>query len=156
CARTVELNAVLALLEAQSWPAPLRSLCQQLREGADGTRTHDEIDQLRALEHLLPCLLRDPATRPHDHFGPPLLQAAPRPDQGEGLLRRRLADAAGVQEEDVGFGDAIRGGVPQALQDSGQLLGIVEVHLASPGLNLVSRLRALRVCFPAAVRFPEG
>jgi hypothetical protein len=57
------------------------------------------------------------------------------------LLGRLLAHGAGVDEDEVGLGGARDRLVAFGLQHAGDLLGVVDVHLAAEGLDEVRRFR---------------
>src|SRR3989442_9659174 len=99
---------------------------------------HDQVHVRRAAEDRLPRLLSHATHNPDDQLGPLVLQAPQLARPPENLAFRLFADAAGIEKDHVGLALVPRRLVPQPAEDAGHLLGVVLVHLASPGLDEVA------------------
>ena len=102
-------------------------------------RSDDEIDRRLAAADLLAFGLGDAAR--HDQGGRAALalalglQDAQLAEFGEDLLRRALADVAGVEDDEVGVLDVGRLLVAFLAGDVGHPLRIIDVHLAAERLD---------------------
>ena len=114
---------------------------QQLGQAMIGLRADDDIDEWRTLHQELALGLRHAARHGQHHLATSILapcvaQPAQAPELGIHLLRRLLADVAGVQHDEVGV---VGGGDRQIAVGSEGMrhtIGIVDVHLAAVGLDV--------------------
>src|SRR5262245_54168043 len=103
-------------------------------------RPHHEIDRRRATEDLLSLGLGH-AARDCDGHAPPfargrLLEHADAAELGIDLVRRLLADVAGIEDDEIGVVGA--GGLDEAFgrECVRHTMGIVDVHLAAEGFDV--------------------
>ena len=124
---------------------------EQLGRPVHVVRAHHDVDVTGAAAHLVTVLLRQ-ATG-HDDLSTvalrlPRLQVAEVAVQ---LVVRVLADAARVQHHDVGVVEIVRGDEAVGLEEPGDALGVVLVHLAPEGAHEVAPL----VHGPRGYRSPQ-
>ena len=103
-------------------------------------RADHQIDVPRAADDFLAFRLRD-ATGDCDHHAAAvprrrLLHLADAADLGIDLLRRFLADVAGIQDDEVGVLGTCGLGEPGGRQRVRHTMGIVDVHLAAEGFDV--------------------
>ena len=134
-----------------------RGLVEQLGGAVDVVRAHHDVDVAGPRAHEVTVLLGEAAG--HDDLATvalrlPRLQVAEVAVQ---LVVGVLADAARVQHDDVGVGLRRGGDHPVGLEESGDALGVVLVHLAPERAHEVAPSRFLRsVRLPAALAPPAG
>jgi hypothetical protein len=109
----------------------------QGRELTDPRRAEDEVEAARAGQRALALLLRHAAAETDAQRGPLGLEQAVLAQAGVGLLRRLLAHAARVEQDDVGLARVARRQDPLAHQLAGHALAVQLVHLTAPGLEEV-------------------
>ncbi len=111
---------------------------EELGQAADLAGPEGDVDERKPLEDLLLHRLR-PA--PPDAYDPPrVLRLEPLrlAEMGDEAVVRGLADRAGVEEDQVGLG-ALRGlCVAERFEHSPHPLGVVHVHLAAEGRDVVA------------------
>ena len=98
----------------------------------------DDVDVGRASENGLPFLLSHAPG--HGDQRPPTLRVLQRPEFAEPreqLLLGPLADAAGVQDHDVGVFGVVGRLVASLFEQSGHALRVMDVHLAAERLDRV-------------------
>ncbi len=101
-----------------------------------GLGPEHDVDEGRAFEDFLALGLGDAASDRDQGLGGPLGGPAfldpPQPAKlGIDLLRRLLADMAGVEDDQVGIVGPVRLGVTERRQDVCHARGVVDVHLAA-------------------------
>src|SRR5690606_26340147 len=102
----------------------------------------DHVHPGRAADDLAAVLLRQAAADRDLHAGAGVLHRAQVPEVAVEAVVRVLADRARVEDDDIcgtALGCAL---VPRILQQTGQALGVVHVHLAAVGSHLVSTILA--------------
>ena len=114
-------------------PRPL----QQRRQRADVVGAEDDVHPGRAARDLAAVLLRQAAADRDLHARPGVLHRAEVAEVAVELVVRVLPDRAGVEHDDVRGGAGGRAPVARVLQQAGQPLGVVHVHLAAVGADLV-------------------
>ena len=120
-------------------PRPVRG-GDQFRQAVIGLRPHHQVHHRRPRHDLRALGLGHAAG--DDDGGvaaaclllPPLHGLQPA-ELGVDLLRRLLADVAGVQHHQIGALGRVGGGVAQGAQHIGHALAVVDVHLAAVGLD---------------------
>ena len=98
---------------------------------------HD-VDVAGPRHDLVPVLLGEAATDRDLQVGTALLQRLERAEMAVELLVGVLADAAGVEDDDVGVFEAGRRLHPVGREHAGDPLGVVLVHLAPVGADEVA------------------
>ena len=134
---------------------------EQGREAADVVGAEDDVDPGGALDDGLAVLLRHAAADGDLQVGVRGLGRAQLAEVAVELVVGVLAHGAGVEDDDVGDVRALRGGdarevdVAGGLEQPGEALGVVHVHLAPVGAHVVG-LRfthgGTRVCRAASRR----
>ena len=101
-----------------------------------GLRAQHNVHIGRAPTDLLALGLGD-AARDGDHHGAAALglHLAQAAEVGEHLLRRLLADVAGVEDDEVGILGCGRFHIAQRRQHIAHALAVIDVHLAAIGLD---------------------
>ena len=117
-----------------------------LRLGHEGSqpvvalRPHDEIDDRRSRDDLLPLGLGDAAGNRDQRVAalasPRLLGEPHAPELGIDLLRGLLPDMAGVENDEIGLGRIVNRQKACGPERFRHPLGIVLVHLAAEGLDM--------------------
>ena len=113
-------------------------MLEEHRQALDVLRADDHVDGGRAREDGLAFLLGDAAGDGDDRAGSTFEPLLPDLAQtGEELFLRPLADAARVDNDDVGV-RIIHGGLVAGLfKEAGHPLRVVDVHLAAVGFDEV-------------------
>jgi len=145
-----KVDRVGALLQIDRPARPVAS--EQFSQAAGSPGAENEVDMRRPFEDALALLLCH-ATADADHHAriQPLEPFQPA-QFAEHLLCRLLSDGAGIEQYEVGPLRAGRPAVAFPLQRAGQLLRVVDVHLAAPSLDVVAagggltHLGALSAC----------
>ena len=122
-------------------PGPL----QQRRQRAHVVRAEDDVHPRRAAHDLAAVLLREAAADGDLHAGVGVLD---RPEVAEVAVEPVvgvLAHRAGVEDDDVGVAALGRGGVAGLLEEAGEALGVVHVHLAPVRAHAVGARRGSRM-----------
>ena len=127
---------VLVGMDVDGGRPPGLSLANELRDLLEGLGAGDHVDVAAARPQALAFLLRDAAGDSDDAlatcFGCEFPNfAEPRVE----LLFCALAHAAGVDDHDVRVRGRAGRGVSVGLEESGQTLGVVIVHLAAERLD---------------------
>ena len=130
---------------------PRRDVVEQLGGAVDVVRAHHDVDVAGLWRDDVAVLLGEAAG--HDDLAAvalrlPRLQVAEVAVQ---LVVGVLADAARVQHDDVGVGLGRRGDHPVGLEQSGDALGVVLVHLTAERAHEVATAAGTSVRLPAAV-----
>ncbi len=118
---------------------------QELRQPVIGLRPDHEIDDRRAPADLLAPARH--AARDRDRevaepcLGPLGLEFPDAAELGIDLLRRLLADVAGVEDDEIGVGHLGRLGIALRRQRIGHARRVIGVHLAAVGLDEDTPLR---------------
>src|SRR3990172_7298093 len=102
-------------------------------------RSEDEVHLGGPFQDGFTLLLGDTARNPHDHRALPL-QVREAQKTSEDPLLGLFADAAGIQDQDVGLVLGRRPLEAEPLQASADLLSFFSVHLAAPGLDPVAAI----------------
>ena len=118
------------------------SCCERARSSSAGsepmlwvpktTSTHGALSVI-----VVAVLLRQAAADGDLHVGVGGLERRQVPEVAVELVVGVLAHRAGVEHDHVGLRAGGRGDVPRVLQQPGQALGVVDVHLAPVGADLV-------------------
>jgi hypothetical protein len=128
---------------------------EQMGEAMVALRPDHEIDHRRAADDLLPLGLGDAARdrnrQPASFAGRGLLEHADAAKLGIDLVRRLLADVAGVEDDEIGVLDPCGLGETFGRERVRHTMGIVDVHLATEGFDveLAGSAHAGRVSFGA-------
>ena len=115
-------------------------LRQQFRQAVIGLRADDEVDGRLAPLDLGAFGLRDAAG--DDELGLAslrfalALQVAQLAELGIDLVRRPLADMAGIQQDEIGVVGRRSLDITLLAQDVGHALAVIDVHLAAIGLDV--------------------
>ena len=146
---------------------------QELGQPADLARAEGDVDEREALEDLVLDRLRPAAADPDDPGRVLGLEPLRLAEVGDEAVVGRLADRAGVEQDQVGLG-ALRGRpVAERLEHPPHPLGVVGVHLAPEGRHVIPlpstsrhlrrsdgvpdpELRARRPCRRAHLRPPRA
>jgi hypothetical protein len=115
--------------------------CDHLRQPVIGLRPHHDIDERRAGDDLRPLGLRHAAGDGEDHTRSRLLDRSQPAELGEHLLRRVLADMAGVEDHHVGVLRTVRGRVAERRQHVLHPGAVIDIHLTAPGDDVQPALR---------------
>ena len=110
---------------------------EQGRERPHVVGAEDDVDPGRAADDLAAVLLGEAAADGDLH---PRVRVLDRPQVAEVAVEpvvRVLADRTRVQDDDVGVGAIGRGRVAGLLEQPGQALGVVHVHLAPVGPHAI-------------------
>jgi hypothetical protein len=99
--------------------------------------SEDDVDPRRAPDDLGPVLLGEASTDGDLHTRRALLDRRQMPEVPVELVVGVLADGAGVEDDDVGRPVLGRTCVAGLFQQPGQPFGVVDVHLAPVGADLV-------------------
>ncbi len=99
-------------------------------------RTEDEIEVRHARQDLLAFLLGDAAAEADLQVRALTLQQAVFAEPRIDLLYRLRAHAAGVEEDQIGFGGVVGGQKPLLHQLAGHALAVQLVHLAAPRFDV--------------------
>ena len=140
-------------------PARRALLAQELGGPVHVVGAEHDVDVGRLVDDEVAVLLGQAAADHDLHVGPPLLEGLELTEVAVELVVGVLADAAGVEHHHVGIVDA--GGRAQAvgLEQAGDALGVVLVHLAPEGahhVRLVGHPRGPRSRGTATSRRPFG
>ena len=106
-----------------------------------GLRAEDHVHEGRAGHDLLALRLGDAARDGDDHAAAVFLGGltdffnAQAAKLGKDLLRRLLADMAGVQDDHIGPVGGLDRLIAQRRQDIGHTGAVIDIHLAAPGLD---------------------
>ena len=114
-------------------PRPL----QQHRQRADVVGAEDDVDPRRLGGDRGAVLLRQAAADGDLHARVGGLDRRQVAEVAVELVVGVLAHRAGVEDDDVGLAVGGRGDVARVLQQAGEPLGVVDVHLAPVGADLV-------------------
>jgi hypothetical protein len=110
-------------------------LGDHLRQAVIGLRPDDQIHHRRPAQDLLALGLRHAARDADLHPGFRGLQSPQSAKVGIQLLRRLLADVAGVQKHHVRLFHHIGRDIALRAQGLGHALAVIDVHLAAVGLD---------------------
>jgi hypothetical protein len=110
---------------------------------------HD-VDVRRLLAHELAVLLGEAAGDDDLAVGPGILPSLEVPEVAVELVVGVLPNAAGVEDDDVGLGLAVGAREPVDLEQAGDALGVVLVHLAPEGAHDVGAASHRPLRLPAA------
>ena len=110
---------------------------EQHRQRADVVGAEHDVDPRRLLGDGRAVLLREAAADGDLHARVLRLHRREVAEVAVELVVGVLAHRAGVEHDDVGLLAGGRGGVPRVLQQAGEPLGVVDVHLAPVGADLV-------------------
>ena len=125
---------------------------QELRQAVDLARAEGDVDEREALEDLVLDRLR-PAAADADHPRRVLgLEALRLPEVREEAAVGRLADRAGVEQDQVGAVTLRRLLVAERLEHAAHALRVVLVHLAPEGGDVVAPRPHLWAVYRAATR----
>ena len=108
---------------------------EQRCDPADVVRAEDGVDVRRPLEEQLAVLLGQAAADRDLQLGPSLLDRLQMPEVPVELVVGVLADAAGVEDDNVGLVQVLGAGHAVCGQHRGDALGVVFVHLAPERAN---------------------
>ncbi len=114
-----------------------RGAGHHLRQSMIGLRPQHDVDERRSRQDLRPLGLRDTTRHRQDH--PPASRRArlldqPQPAEfGKHLLRRAVANVAGVENDHVGVVRRPHRDIPQRRQHIRHSPAVIHVHLATPG-----------------------
>ena len=111
---------------------------QELGEPVDLAGPEGDVDEREAREDLLLDRLRPAAADADHHVRAQRLDASALPQVREEAGVGRLADRAGVEQDQVGVMLLGRLGVAEPLEHALHPLGVVLVHLASEGGHVVA------------------
>ena len=112
---------------------------QELGQPVDLSGTEGDVDEWEPLEDLVLHRLGPAATHTHHPLGPLALQPLGLAEMGGEPVVGRLANRAGVEEDEIGVGALRRFGIAERLQHPAHALGIVLVHLAPERRDVVRR-----------------
>ena len=101
----------------------------------------DSVNPRRPLQHFLPVFLGKAAAYGDLHPGPELFERAQLAQVAVEAVVCVLADAARVENDDVGILDILRRDQTLGFEEAGQTLGIVLVHLAAKSAHMVTARR---------------
>ena len=110
---------------------------EQDRQRADVVRAEDHVDPGRALGDLGAVLLREAAADRDLHVLVGGLLRGEVAEVAVELVVGVLPDGAGVEDDHVGVCPGVRAQVARVLEQTGEPLGVVDVHLAPVGADLV-------------------
>jgi hypothetical protein len=110
---------------------------EQAGQRAHVVRAEDHIDPGGLVENGLLVHLRQAAPDGDLHACMLVLAGLQMPQRAVQLACGVVADRAGVDDDDVGVLAVTCGDIARALQRPGQPLGVVHVHLAAEGADLV-------------------
>ena len=122
---------------------------EQRGKRADVVSAEDDVDERRLLDDGVTILLRQAPTDRDLHVGVRLLVRGELAEVAVQLVVRVLADRTRVEDDKIRIGSALRLRIPGVLEQTGQSLGIMDVHLTAVRPHLVgaNRLRRrLRNC----------
>lgn len=122
---------------------------EQRGKRADVVSAEDDIDERRLLDDGVTILLRQAPADRDLHVGVRLLVRGELAEVAVQLVVRVLADRTRVEDDKIRIGSGLRLRIPGVLEQTGQSLGIVDVHLTAVRPHLVgaNRLRSrLRNC----------
>ncbi len=109
-------------------------LRHHFRQPVIGLRAEHDVHVRRAREDFLALGLRHAACDRQDHAAVRrVLHPAQSAEFGEHLLRRLVADVAGIEDDHVGALGSFRGRIAQRREHVGHAAAVVDVHLAAPG-----------------------
>jgi len=127
------VQVLLQPTEMDTQPGPL----EQRGQRADVVGAEHDIDPRRAAQDLAAVLLREAAADGDLHVGFRRLDRGQLAEIAVQLVVGVLPDRAGVEHHDVGCLALFGRRVPGLLEQSGQSLRVVHVHLAAVGADLV-------------------
>jgi hypothetical protein len=114
---------------------------QQCRQRADVVGAEDHVDPWRPSQHRVAVLLGEAPADGDLHVGVGLLARSQVAEVAVQLVVGVLSHRAGVEHHHVGvsalWGAAVAGG----LQQAGEALGVMHIHLAAVGADLVGARR---------------
>ena len=110
---------------------------QQHRQRADVVRAEDDVDPGRAPQDRVLVLLSQAAADGDLHARRPLLRRQQMTEAAVQPVVGVLPHRAGVEDDDVRHGAVGRRGIAGRLQQPGQPFGVVHVHLAAVGADLI-------------------
>jgi hypothetical protein len=121
---------------------------EELRKAVDLPGTERNVDEREAAEYLVLHRLRPATPDPDDPRGIFRLQPLGLTEVGDEAVVRRLADRAGVEEDQVGAVALGRLRVAERVEHPLHPLGVVLVHLAPEGGQVVAAGHGLRITHP--------
>ena len=148
-----DLDPALELTRALRWQVPgevlelevplggQRVLGEELGQPVDLPGPERHVDEREPLEDLVLDRLRPAAADPHHPLGILGLQALCLPQVGDEAVVGRLADRAGVEQDQVGCGALRHLLVAQRVEHALHSLGVVLVHLTAERGDVVRRHR---------------
>ena len=126
---------------------------EQRRQRPDVVGAEHDVHPWRPPQHRVAVLLRQTSADGDLHIGVGLLARSQMADVSVQLVVGVLAHRAGVEHDDVGVGTVGRLAVPGSLQQPRQPLGVVHIHLAAIGADLIGarHLANSTACFRRAL-----
>ena len=116
-------------------PFLLQELFDVIRDPMKFLRAHHEVHMRQASQKRVPSRLRHASEKSEDDFRPALRDLAKHPHFPERLLLRHVANAAGVEEDDIRFGLMRRAFITTRDQRVSDLFGVALIHLAAVGFD---------------------
>ena len=110
---------------------------EQCGQRTDVVCAENDVDPRRLLQHSVAVFLRQAATDGDLHVGIGLLARREVAQIAVQLVVGVLPHRAGVEDDDVGIGTLGRAFVSGGLQQPGQPFGVMHIHLAAVGADLI-------------------